>query len=125
MQDLSGDLHQLKVLPQISPLCTTVLVLLFTVPLLIKFANHGVRFNRLVFLCGCLFFLFGFHVHEKAIAPYVGLLLVFLREGEERRSYSYIASAIFVNIVNLLPLLIDSNEKLLRLALPLLWIGIW
>ena len=31
----------------------------------------------------------------------------------------------FVNIVNLLPLLIAPNEKLLRMLLPLLWIAIW
>ena len=30
-----------------------------------------------------------------------------------------------MNIINLLPLLIDPNEKLLRLVVPLLWIAIW
>ena len=30
-----------------------------------------------------------------------------------------------MNIVNLLPLLIDPNEKLLRLALGVVWIAIW
>lgn len=34
-------------------------------------------------------------------------------------------TAVFINIVNLLPLLIDSNEKLLRIVLPLVWVAIW
>jgi hypothetical protein len=64
--------------------------------------------------------MFGYHVHEKAITPYIGLLLVF---AQDREKY-YIDSAIFINILNLLPLLIGPNEKMLRLILPLLWIAI-
>lgn len=67
-----------------------------------------------------LFFMFGYHVHEKAITPYIGLLLVF---ASDRNKY-YLDSAIFINILNLLPLLIEPNEKMLRLILPLLWVMI-
>jgi hypothetical protein len=67
-----------------------------------------------------LFFTFGYHVHEKAITPYIGLLLVF---APNRERY-YLDSAIFINILNLLPLLIGPNEKLLRLILPLIWVMI-
>jgi alpha-1,3-glucosyltransferase len=77
----------------------------------------------MVFLCGCIFFLFGFHVHEKAITPYIGLLIVFLSSDEENKGF--LDCAIFVNIISLLPLLISPNEKILRIALPLLWISIW
>jgi hypothetical protein len=84
-----------------------------------------VKFSRLVFICGCLFFLFGFHVHEKAITPYIGLLLVFLDDKDFKNDNLYISPAIFINIINLLPLLINSNEKLLRMFLPLAWIVLW
>jgi hypothetical protein len=50
-------------LPQVSALVTTATILLFSLPILIKFASRGMRFFKLVFLCGALFFLFGFHVH--------------------------------------------------------------
>jgi alpha-1,3-glucosyltransferase len=60
---VAGDLHQLKYLPQVSALVTTAIILLFSIPILIKFASRGMRFFKLVFLCGALFFLFGFHVH--------------------------------------------------------------
>ena len=60
---VAGDLHQLKYLPQISPLLTTAIILLLSLPILIRFATRGMRFYKLVFLCGALFFLFGFHVH--------------------------------------------------------------
>lgn len=111
-------------LPDVSPLFTTLLVLLFTAPVILKFLSHNCSFNRLVFLCGSLFFLFGFHVHEKAITPYVGLLLVFAAKKEEKQTL-FLGSAVFVNIISLLPLLIDLNEKLLRLLLPFLWIAAW
>jgi alpha-1,3-glucosyltransferase len=124
-REVSSDLHQLKILPQVTPLCTTIIILLLTVPIIIKLINHNVKFHKLVFICGSLFFMFGFHVHEKAITPYVSLLLVFLTNKEEKEGSYYISSAVFVNIINLLPLLIDSNEKLLRICLPFLWIAIW
>lgn len=84
--------------------------------------RHKMSAHRLVFLCGAVFFLFGFHVHEKAITPYVGLLLVFT--GDAGREW-LLGPALMVNLVNLQPLLIAPNEKLLRLALPLLWVAIW
>jgi hypothetical protein len=52
----------------------------------------------------------------------VGLLLVFA--GDAGREW-LLGPALMVNLVNLLPLLIAPNEKLLRLVLPLLWVAIW
>lgn len=118
----ASELHHLRVLPPVSPAATNIIVLLVTLPLLIKMVRHRIAAYRLVFLCGVVFFLFGFHVHEKAITPYVGLLLVFA--GDAGREW-LLGPALMVNLVNLLPLLIAPNEKLLRLALPLLWVAIW
>ena len=49
--------------------------------------------------------------------------MVFLKKEEEK--FHLLDCAVLVNIINLLPLLIDPNEKLLRLVVPLLWIAIW
>ncbi|KAF7278925.1 hypothetical protein GWI33_007828 [Rhynchophorus ferrugineus] len=58
------------VLPDIVPLTTLLLVLLFTLPLMIKllFMNKApIHFLRCLVLCALTSFLFGWHVHEKAI----------------------------------------------------------
>ena len=99
------------------------MILIVTIPILIVYWKKKTGFEMLVFLCGCTFFLFGYHVHEKAITPYIGLLMVFLKKEEEK--FHLLDCAVLVNIINLLPLLIDPNEKLLRLVVPLLWIAIW
>jgi hypothetical protein len=106
VKDMS-ELHSLKILPDVAPILTTVIIIIVTLPLLISLFKKKIRFEWLLFLCGSIFFLFGYHVHEKAITPYICLLMVFLREGEERSSL--IDCAIFVNIVNLLPLILEPN----------------
>lgn len=107
MQEVD-ELHSLKVLPSVAPGVTTLLVIAATLPLLVVyFRTKHIKFEWMVFLCGCTFFLFGYHVHEKAITPYICMLLVFLKESEEKRSL--VDCAVFVNIVNLLPLLIGPN----------------
>ena len=76
-----------------------------------------------------MFFTFGFHVHEKAITPYIHLMFVFLHDPTSDQQSSkggqLLNSAVFINVVNLLPLLIDDNEKVLRILLPLVWLAVW
>jgi len=43
----------------------------------------------------------------------------------QNKRNSLIFSAIFVNTINLLPLLINPNEKVLRIVLPILWLAVW
>jgi alpha-1,3-glucosyltransferase len=60
----AGELHNLRVLPDVAPLVTTIIILLATVPLIVVLlSKRKIRFEWLVFLCGTMFFLFGFHVH--------------------------------------------------------------
>ena len=60
----AGELHNLMVLPHIKPLMTTFLILVISLPLLLMyFYSRNIRFYFLVFLCGTIFFMFGFHVH--------------------------------------------------------------
>jgi len=103
---------------------TTLIILAVTLPLLIfYFRRKNMNFDVLVFLCGSIFFMFGYHVHEKAIAPYIGLLMVFYSQKQEKNNY--LDCAVFVNIINLLPLLIAPNEKMFRIVAPFIWIAIW
>ena len=59
-----------SVLPQISPLTTAIMTLLAMLPALVKLwscpANSS-QFVRCLALCAWSSFLFGWHVHEKAI----------------------------------------------------------
>ncbi|CAG9765398.1 unnamed protein product [Ceutorhynchus assimilis] len=58
------------VLPSVSPLMTMLLTVLFMMPAIVKlwFLNKsGLHFLRCLVLCGLTSFLFGWHVHEKAI----------------------------------------------------------
>jgi hypothetical protein len=98
----------LAALPNVQPFVTTLIILAATLPLLITyFKRNNIKFETLVFLCGSIFFMFGYHVHEKAIAPYIGLLMVFYSDKQEKDNY--LDCAVLVNIINLLPLLIGPN----------------
>lgn len=57
------------ILPDITPFVTIILTLVFMIPILIKlWSNRGVmNFIRGLVLCAMMSFLFGWHVHEKAI----------------------------------------------------------
>lgn len=113
--------NNLKILPEILPSTTIIIILCFLVPIIAAFllTKKQVSFSKLVSVCGFIFFMFGFHVHEKAIVPYVNLLFLFETE------ISCINAAIFVNIVNLIPLLIQPKEKSLSLIMCLIWIAVW
>lgn len=76
----SGNVQtSLRVLPEVPPTLTLILIVVGLLPLLLKYIKmkNKVDFTMLVCLSGLVFFLFGFHVHEKAIAPYIALLFVF------------------------------------------------
>ncbi|XP_062514437.1 probable dolichyl pyrophosphate Glc1Man9GlcNAc2 alpha-1,3-glucosyltransferase isoform X2 [Corticium candelabrum] len=66
---LVGDIEH-SVLPSISPLITLLLTLLTVLPALLKVWTQPHDFGgfvRCIVLCGLSSFLFGWHVHEKAI----------------------------------------------------------
>ena len=79
---------------------TIIIILVFLVPIMVKaWKKEKTEFAELACVCGLIFFTFGFHVHEKAITPYINILFIFIKP-------KLIYLATFVNIVNLLPLLI-------------------
>jgi alpha-1,3-glucosyltransferase len=63
-----GDM-QFSLLSQIEPIHTFILTLLFQIPSLIRLWRSPSHSNLLhsVVLCGFSSFMFGWHVHEKAI----------------------------------------------------------
>lgn len=94
--------NTLKVLPAISPSITILIILSVLTPILISyfFSKIQTKFTNLVCISGLIFFMFGYHVHEKAIIPYLNLLFFFCPSTPQ------INTAVFVSIVNLVPLLI-------------------
>ena len=115
--DQSGS--GLRVLPEVPAPLTLLLIVLMILPLMYRsWMKSKDRFVELLCICGLIFFEFGFHVHEKAITPYLNILFIFL-------SPAFIDLAIFVNIVNLLPLLIDPASVMISIGFSVLWILIW
>jgi len=114
-------LNTLKVLPDISAGVTILIILSLLVPISAGYlmSKKKVSFAQLVCMSGLVFFLFGFHVHEKAISPYIHLLFVFAPWA------TGLNAAVFVNIVNLIPLLIKPAEKTFSIVTCLLWLAIW
>lgn len=59
-----------NILPSITPFITLVLTVMMMIPALIKLWTFGPKpqhFIRCLVLCALTSFLFGWHVHEKAI----------------------------------------------------------
>jgi alpha-1,3-glucosyltransferase len=80
-------LNTLKVLPEPSANMTLLLIILCLVPLII----HSIKAKKLnglkiILINGLVFFMFGYHVHEKAISPYLHLCYVFIASDTEKSS---------------------------------------
>nr|CAI5828152.1 unnamed protein product [Callosobruchus analis] len=62
--------YEHSILPSIHPIVTILLTVIFTLPAMIKLFNlnrQPCHFLRCLVLCALTSFLFGWHVHEKAI----------------------------------------------------------
>ncbi len=117
---LSGGLvgvSKFEVLPQVGPSATLVLVLLAMLPCLVKMWIKPKRSHRAeilqdvayVNLCG---FVFGYHVHEKAVLHFMipmafGAVLTKARAAEH-------AWASWPAYISLMPLLFGPQERLLK-----------
>lgn len=65
VQDITHDL-----LPNVAPLATMLLTILFSIPAMMKLfllSKQPTNFLRCLVVCGLTSFMFGWHVHEKAI----------------------------------------------------------
>ncbi|XP_073999389.1 ALG6/ALG8 family glucosyltransferase xit [Rhodnius prolixus] len=116
---VSDSVH--LVLPTITPKITFILTALAIVPCLIKLwksAGNPLHFVRALVLCTTSAFLFGWHVHEKAILmviiPHSLLAVIWRKEAE---TYAFLST---VGHYSLLPLLFTTKEILLKYLLFIL-----
>ncbi|XP_018496303.1 probable dolichyl pyrophosphate Glc1Man9GlcNAc2 alpha-1,3-glucosyltransferase [Galendromus occidentalis] len=109
------------VLPNVPSWLTIVAALVLMTPSLYKLFRKPCReaFLHSVVYCGCVSFLVGFHVHEKAILiPLLGLLPLAVRRPELSGLFvAFSATGHF----SLFPLLPNEQERFLKTALVLLY----
>lgn len=115
-----GDIEFL-VLPDITPKLTFLLTLFYQVMALIPLFIQP-TFNRFLgslTLCGYASFLFGWHVHEKAILIVI-FPITFLVTHDKRLlgPFNLLVSCAYVS---LFPLIFTSSEWLIKVIFTLLW----
>jgi len=115
VQDISHT-----ILPSVSPLATAVITLLSMLPALVKlwFSPHSVtHFLRCLLLCAWSSFLFGWHVHEKAVLLIILPLAILALVSKQEAKY-YILTSITGHF-SLFPLLHGAVELPSKLFLHL------
>ncbi|CAI5758546.1 unnamed protein product [Candida verbasci] len=115
-----GDI-EFFILPNITPKLTFLLTLFYQIMALIPLFIQPTfrRFLGAMTLCGYASFLFGWHVHEKAI-----LLVIFpmtLLVTRDRKLLSPYNLLVCCGYGSLFPLIFTSNEWLLKKVYTLLW----
>ncbi|ODV59279.1 dolichyl-P-Glc:Glc1Man(9)GlcNAc(2)-PP-dolichol alpha-1,3-glucosyltransferase [Ascoidea rubescens DSM 1968] len=113
------------ILPNVPPSLTFFLTIFYQffsfIPLFIKPTFN--RFIGCLTLCGYSSFLFGWHVHEKAvlliIIPYSFLVI------KDKRLLLTFDLLIFAGYVSLFPLLIKSNEWVIKVLYTYVWLLIF
>ncbi|SCU85455.1 LAME_0D01398g1_1 [Lachancea meyersii CBS 8951] len=109
------------ILPQIQPKLTFLLTLFYQVLAIIPvlFSPSFKRFIGSLTLCGFASFLFGWHVHEKAIMLVI-IPFSFLVTSD-RRLLTPFRLVVSAGYVSLFPLLHESSDFLLKLLYTLVW----
>ncbi|KAI3404260.1 ALG8 [Candida oxycetoniae] len=115
-----GDIEYF-ILPTITPKLTFLLTLFYQIMALIPlfFQPTYKRFVGAITLCGYASFLFGWHVHEKAI-----LLVIFpmtLIVSEDRTMLPVYNLLVICGYGSLFPLIFTPNEWLVKVVFTLLW----
>lgn len=120
---LVGD-TAFAVLPDVAPRTTFVITLVCQLAALFKLWSDPTwkRFVGSITLCAYASFLFGWHVHEKAILL-VSIPFSFLAadSADHLRVFTVLSSA---GLYSLFPLLFDAQEAPLKITYTLLWLVI-
>eukprot|EP00741_Cyanophora_paradoxa_P004287 tig00000792_g4161.t1 len=118
---LVGEAANFGTLPSVTPLASAALLLLFSAPLwkLVFARARPEILAPAVAHSALVFFLFGWHVHEKAILiATVPLGLVALRSPEEARLFTFLSA---VGHYSLFPLLYRPTEYPLKLVIYIVY----
>ncbi|KAM9902819.1 hypothetical protein OXX69_008157 [Metschnikowia pulcherrima] len=113
------------VLPEITPKLTFLLTLFYQVMALIPLFIQPTfeRFLGALTLCGYASFLFGWHVHEKAILLVIfPLSFLVTRDKRLLRSFNLLAAC---GYVSLFPLIFTCEEWLIKVVYTTLWYFIY
>lgn len=117
---LVGDVN-FAILPDIQPRLTFFLTLFYQVLAVIPvivWPSYD-RFVACLTLCGYASFLFGWHVHEKAI-----LLVIFpftFIALKDRRVLSAFVPLVVAGYISLFPLIFTSGEELIKVVYTFVW----
>lgn len=110
------------VLPSIAPLTTMILIVLFMIPALVKLwksPNHKINFVRSLVLCALTSFLFGWHVHEKAILMAIlPLSILAILEKMDAKIFLFLST---VGHFSLFPLIFPQELVFVKLLLFLIY----
>ncbi|EDO47114.1 predicted protein [Nematostella vectensis] len=110
------------VLPSIPPLVTMVLTLVSIMPALLHawYRPSGTkRFLRCLVLCAYGSFMFGWHVHEKAVLMMIiPLSLLAVQDKKDARAFLVLSTA---GHLSLFPLLFNQQETPLKICLMLMF----
>lgn len=117
---LVGDV-KFTVLPDIEPQLTFFLTLFYQVLALIPLFMWPTvdRFLAALTLCGYASFLFGWHVHEKAILLVI-IPFSFLALKDKRILTSFVPLVV-AGYISLFPLIFTPGEELLKVAYTFVW----
>lgn len=114
---LVGD-SEFSVMPQITPAMTFLLTFIFQLPSLITLWRNPSTFNfqKTLVVCGWIAFMFGWHVHEKAIMTFLVPLALLVLSDDTMKYFSvFFWASLFGNFA-LFPLLFGAQETPIKVA---------
>lgn len=110
------------ILPNITPKLTFALILITMIPALVKLWSSGAKpsqFLRCIVLCALTSFMFGWHVHEKAILMVIiPLSILAVMEPADANVFLILST---VGHYSLFPLLFPDNLMLVKLLFLLIY----
>nr|CAH7718180.1 unnamed protein product [Callosobruchus chinensis] len=114
--------YEHSILPSVHPIVTILLTVIFTLPAMIKLFKmyrQPCHFLRCMVLCALTSFLFGWHVHEKAILmAIIPLTILSIMETADGKTFLFLST---VGHYSLFPLLFPASLLLIKVLLLLLY----
>lgn len=114
------------ILPNLGPKATAACTILTMIPCLVALWRNPLpdRFSRAVTYCTLTAFLFGFHVHEKAILMSLIPLAVLAAKGRDKEAGEDYIFLVTVGSYSLFPLLINNEEYGIKILILVLYLAV-